>query len=380
MIFPDWVILEVKIKGRKWWSVLRHFSCGTRIIAGAGARWELKHLGARRVFMVTDRYFSEKGTAQDLVRGLDCQYQIFDEVQPDPSAELAARGTKALQEFSPDLVVALGGGSPMDCAKAMVYFSGLKVPLAAIPTTSGSGAEVTDFAIVTCNGIKKPLVDPALAPQFAILDSELLNELPRSLIADSGFDVLAHALEAAVGRNAGPITDALAAKAFRTAYALLPLSFGGNTGVRMEVHEASTMAAMAFSQAGLGICHALSHTLGGMYHIPHGRLNAILLPAVVSANAHCAQGKYAVLAREAGFSGAAEALAVRNLKNGLVRLRRELRLPATLAEAGVKPADVRRNTATIVTNALRDPCCQTNPAEATAQLLEEVLEEVVGRG
>ncbi len=340
----------------------------------------MKRLGARRVFLVTDRFFSEKGMAEALCRGLDCEYRIFDEVLPDPTAELAARGTKAILEFKPDLVVALGGGSPMDCAKAMVYFSELDVPLAAIPTTSGSGAEVTDFAILTCDGVKKPLVSESLRPKYAILDSDYLQELPRSLIADGGFDVLAHALEAAVGKNAGPITDALASRAFRTAYGLLPVSFGGNGTVRMEIHEAATMAAMAFSQAGLGICHALSHTLGGMYHIPHGRLNAILLPAVVSVNAQCAQGKYAALAREAGFSGAAEALAVRNLKNGLVRLRRELRLPATLAEAGVKPADVKRNTATIVASALRDPCCETNPVEATAPLLEEVIREVVGRG
>jgi len=154
------------------------------------------------------------------------------------------------------------------------------------------------------------------------------------------------------------------------------VSFGGNAGVRMEIHEAATMAAMAFSQAGLGICHSLSHTLGGMYHIPHGRLNAILLPAVISVNAQGAQGKYAALARDAGFSGAAEALAVRNLKNGIIRLRRELRLPGTLAEAGVKPADLRRNLATIVASALKDPCCNTNPVEVTASLLEEVLREL----
>jgi len=359
---------------------LRYFSCGTKIITGSGARWALKELKFRRLFLVTDRFFSECGTATELCKGLACEYQIFDGVLPDPTAELAARGTKALLTFAPDLVVALGGGSVMDCAKAMLFFSELDVPLAAVPTTSGSGAEVTDFAILTCDGVKKPLVSEALRPDYAILDDELLRELPKSLIADGGFDVLSHALEAAVGKNAGPVTDALASRAFRTAYGLLPVSFGGNAGVRMEIHEAATMAAMAFSQAGLGICHSLSHTLGGMYHIPHGRLNAILLPAVISVNAQGAQGKYAALARDAGFSGAAEALAVRNLKNGIIRLRRELRLPGTLAEAGVKPADLRRNLATIVASALKDPCCNTNPVEVTASLLEEVLREVIGRG
>lgn len=214
----------------------------------------------------------------------------------------------------------------MDTAKAMVYFSGEQIPLAAIPTTSGSGAEVTDFAIVTHDEVKHPLVSERLRPQWAILDSELLAELPRSLIADAGFDVLAHALEAVAGRNASPITDALARDAFRTAYSLLPASYGGDPSVRLAIHQAATMAAMAFSQAGLGICHALAHSLGGQFHVPHGRLNAILLPTVVSYNGVAAGAAYTALARQAGLGGSAEAIALRNLKNGLVRLRRELRL------------------------------------------------------
>lgn len=359
---------------------MQHFSCATRIIAGSGARWALRERCPGRVFVVTDRFFSENGIASDLARGLGGAYEIFDGVMPDPTAELAAKGAKQLKDFSPDLVVALGGGSPMDCAKAMVYFSELDVPLAAIPTTSGSGAEVTDFAILTHQGIKHPLVHERLRPQIAILDSDLLTGLPRSLIADTGFDVLAHALEAAVGRNRSLITDALAVRAFRTAYGELPISYGGDPSVRLDIHMASAMSAMAFSQAGLGICHALSHALGGQFHVPHGRLNAILLPSVVSVNAQAAGSQYARLAREAGFPGSADTLAVRNLKNGLIRLRRELRLPQTLAQAGVRPQDVRRNRDGIVQAALADPCCKTNPIEPTAGLLEALLEEVTGHG
>ncbi len=190
----------------------------------------MKDWGAKRVFLVTDQFFSERGTAREIAQAAAETWGIFDQVMPDPTAELVARGTARLKAFAPDLVVALGGGSPMDCAKAMVYFSGETVPLAAIPTTSGSGSEVTDFAILTHVGVKHPLVHERLRPQTAILDSELLEELPRSLIADAGFDVLSHALEAAVGRNAGPITDALARDAFRTAYSLLPASYSGDPG------------------------------------------------------------------------------------------------------------------------------------------------------
>lgn len=359
---------------------LQTFACGTKIIAGPGARWSLKDQGAKRVFLVTDSFFSEKGTALEIAQALGETYEIFDQVIPDPTAELVARGTARLKDFHPDLVVALGGGSPMDTAKAMVYFSGEQIPLAAIPTTSGSGAEVTDFAIVTHDEVKHPLVSERLRPQWAILDSELLAELPRSLIADAGFDVLAHALEAVAGRNASPITDALARDAFRTAYSLLPASYGGDPSVRLAIHQAATMAAMAFSQAGLGICHALAHSLGGQFHVPHGRLNAILLPTVVSYNGVAAGAAYTALARQAGLGGSAEAIALRNLKNGLVRLRRELRLPATLAEAGVAPRDLQRNLGTIVEAALADPCGKTNPVEPTRGLLEEILKEVAGRG
>lgn len=359
---------------------MQQFFCPTRIIAGPGARWTLREQKPRRVFMVTDRFFSENGTALDLARGLGGEYEIFDSVMPDPTAELAARGAKRLKEFEPDLVVALGGGSPMDCAKAMVYFSERDVPLAAIPTTSGSGAEVTDFAILTHEGIKHPLVHERLRPQMAILDSDLLTALPKSLIADAGFDILAHALEAAVGRNRSLITDALAVCGFRTAFGELPMSYGGSTSPRLSIHMASTMSAMAFSQAGLGICHAMSHALGGQFHVPHGRLNAILLPSVVAINAQVMGSHYARLARESGLSGSADTLAVRNLRNGLIRLRRELRLPQTLAQAGVRPQDVRRNRDVIIQAALADPCCKTNPVEPTAGLLEALLEEVTGHG
>lgn len=359
---------------------LQRFACHTKIVAGPGARQCLTELGARRVLLVTDRYFSESGLAEETARLTGAQWALFDQVTPDPSATLVARGTARLKEFDPDWVLALGGGSPMDCAKAMVYFSGRDVPLAAIPTTSGSGAEVTDFAILTHEGRKHPLVNEKLRPRLAILDSDLLQKLPKSLIADAGFDLISHALEALAATDAGAITDALALDAFCTAMSRLPASYGGDPSVRLEIHVAATMAAMAFSQAGLGICHALAHSLGGQFHVPHGRLNAVLLPAVVALNTPVAGKKYADAARRAGLGGSADTLAARNLRQALVRLRRELDLPATLRGAGIDPGDLKRNMGAIVAGALEDPCCKTNPAVPTAMLLEELLWEVAGHG
>lgn len=359
---------------------MQTFSCKTKIILGPGACAHLKTLGAKRVFLVTDEYFSKNGLAERLAKSAGPEYEIFDQVTPDPSAALAAQGTAKLRDFAPDLVIALGGGSPMDCAKAMVYFSGMNAPFVAIPTTSGSGSEVTDFAILTHEGVKHPLVDPRLAPDIAILDSDLLQELPRSLIADAGFDVLAHALEAIAAANATPITDALACSAFASGFAALPASFAGDKSRRLAVHTAATMAAMAFSSAGLGLCHALSHALGGAFHIPHGRLNAILLPAVLECNAAACRPKYAALARQAGLAGSSDTIAMRSLLGGLKRLRRELHLPANLSEAGVSPAAFRRMLGSVTTAALADPCCKTNPVEPTERICRSILEEVMGNG
>ncbi len=356
------------------------FMCGTKLISGTGAVSALGSLGIRKLLMVTDPFFAKNGTAQAVAsKAGAAQVQYFDQISPDPTVTLAAQGTALVRSFEPDAIVALGGGSAMDCAKAMAYFSGMNTRLIAIPTTSGSGSEVTDFAILTHQSVKHPLVDSRLQPELAILDDDLLQELPQPLIADGGFDVLCHALEAYVAKNASPITDALAQSAFCTAFADMPASFGGQKSVRLRVHTAATMAGMAFTQAGLGICHSLSHCLGGMFHLPHGRLNAILLPAVISCNAGVAGAKYAKIARAAGLGGSADTLAVRNLKNALVGLRRELGLPSTLVQAGIDPRNVWRNADDIVRAALADPCSETNPVKPADFMLRQILEEVTGR-
>ena len=360
---------------------MTEFSCKTKIISGNGSVARLKNLKSQRLLLVTDPYFSQNGTAQKLLNQSGATHtQIFDKVAPDPSVELVAEGTAVVKEFQPDTVVALGGGSAMDCAKAMRHFAGGDCTFVMIPTTSGSGSEVTDFAVLTHGDTKYPLVDEKLRPDMAILDSDLLKSLPKSLIADAGFDILGHALEAFTATGASAISDALAKDAFCTALALLPGSFAGDTGVRGEIHQAATMAGIAFTHAGLGLCHALAHALGAMYHIPHGRLIAILLPAVMDCNAHACGKKYATIARVAGLPGSADSVAVRSLKNALIRLRRELRLPQNLREAGVDPGQLWHKTPEIVKSVLADPCCDTNPLKIEDFMIRKVLEEVSGRG
>ena len=356
---------------------MKVFSCMTDILMGSSAEKVLKQRNFGKIMVISDPFFAKNGVAQRLGQQA-AEYEIFDKVAPDPSVELVAQGTAELKRFAPDALVALGGGSAIDCAKAMLYFSERKIPLIAVPTTSGSGSEVTDFAILTHGGIKHPLVDTALKPTVAILDDQMVSSLPPALIADGGFDVLAHALESWVGSNSNPMTDALALEAFQTVYTHLRASFEGDQSARFPIHAASTMAGLAFTQAGLGVCHALAHALGGAFHLPHGRLNAILLPAVIACNG--ADARYAALARRAGLGGSSDVMALRNLKNGLCRLRTQLSLPATLRQAGVDPTALRQKTEDLIRAALADPCCKTNPTPVTEAMLRHILQEVSGVG
>ena len=215
---------------------------------------------------------------------------------------------------------------------------------------------------------------------MAILDEAFLQKLPPSLIADTGFDLISHALEAITATGASAVTDALAQDAFCVAFRHLEESYRGDAGVRLALHQASCMAGMAFSGAGLGLCHAMSHSLGGLFHISHGKLNAILLPTVMEHNAQAAGKKYADLARRAGIAGSAETLAVKNLKNALIRLRKKLNLPATLKEAGIDPVLLVQKKRDLIAAVLADPCCSANPVPVTESLVAGVLQEVQGFG
>ena len=359
---------------------MERFFCKTRILSGAGSLASLAQLHIKRLLIVADPFFYENGTANHIAHISKAEHtEVFSKVAPDPSVALAAEGTQMVQAFQPDTILALGGGSAMDCAKAMAYFSGLNVRLVAVPTTSGSGSEVTDFAILTHDGVKHPLVDAKLQPDIAILDSDLLASLPPKLIAETGFDLICHAVEAWMSKGAGIITDALCMEALKTAFTSLPKSFVGDQSARLRVHTAATMAGMAFSSAGLGLCHAMAHALGGEFHKPHGRLNAILLPAVMEYNAESAPHRCADLSRRLGLSSGADPIALRALKNALLRLRRELELPQTLAQVGIQPSLVTQKMDALVAAALADPCCATNPVQPQPDHVRRILGEVMGR-
>ena len=353
------------------------FHCPTIIWSGNGALDRISSFQCRKVLVVTDRYFAESGKALEIGRMVpDAEVHIFDQVRPDPSAELAAEGAALCQSVCPDLLIALGGGSVLDCAKAIRFAADVPMVFVAIPTTSGSGAEMTSYSILTHGNVKYPLVDASLRPDYAILDDRLLSGMPKQLIADTGMDLLAHSLEALAANNRTGITDALALHAASIAMQHLTASFHGDNSVRGLLHEAASMAGMAFDHAGLGVCHALAHAMGGAFHIPHGRLCAILLPAVLEFNKPMALRQYAMLARLCGCSAAADQSAFRYLTASVRQLRRKLQMPETLKEAGVTKARWDEKKQEILHAAWKDPCCKTNPVEVSEAGLAAICSEV----
>lgn len=347
---------------------MQTFEYGTRLCFGREAMQGLRALGARRVLIVTDAFFEKQGIAARVGREFGAEaVRIFAQVQPDPPLTLVAEGIRVMREFQPDTVAALGGGSAIDCAKGMVAQDEGTVRLVALPTTSGTGSEVTSFSILSHNGVKYPLIDPRLRPSVAILDASLLDELPQTVIADAGMDVVAHCLEAVAARNASPFSDAFALYALRTVLEKLPASYRGERTVREAVHCAATMAGIAFDHAGLGICHALSHALGGQFHVAHGRLNGILLPHVLRFNAVSKPTLYANCAAYCGLSG------VRGLCFAVERLRRNLAMPSTLSLAGISADALRQAEDALCEAAAADPCTRSNPRPATVEDFRALL-------
>lgn len=354
------------------------FRVGTQVIIG-GEGFKTCFAGISRVLVITDQFMFESGKVSYVTEALSqlaISPKIFSDVKSDPDIDTVTKGVGIFMEFRPQAVVAFGGGSAMDVAKAIVYFSdressGKKCKFIAIPTTSGTGSEVTKFAVISDYGknMKYPLVDDTLLPDVAVLDATLTMSIPPAITADTGLDVLTHAIEAFVSTEANDFTDAAAEKSIRLVRNFLKRAYQNPADkvARQGMNNASCLAGIAFSNAGLGINHSMAHTLGAHFHIPHGRANAILLPYVMSFNAGCCDTLTPTARRYAHISRIlhAESATVRQSAFNTIRVIKQyvkqLNEPSTIEEAGVVLSDFQAAVDTMAEAAMQDSCTATNP-------------------
>ncbi len=376
-----------------------------------------------KAFIVTDESMVKLGYVDKILYHLRKRHtyvhsEIFSEVEPDPSFDTIQKGVEAMRRFGPDVIIALGGGSPIDAAKGMWLFYeypdadaeglklkfmdirkrtykfpklGTKCKMVAIPTTSGTGSEVTSFAVITDKkkNIKYPLADYELTPDIAIIDPDLVMSLPKKITADTGMDVLTHAIESYVSNMASDYTDGLAEKAVEIVYNYLPIAYedGSNKVAREKMHNASCIAGMAFTNAFLGINHSLAHKLGGEFHIAHGRANAIILPYVIKYNAtkptkfvsfpkyeyFIADQKYANLAKRIGLKASNTQEGVEALIEAIKGLNQRLGIPATLKEEGISEDEFLAKLDDLSEKAFEDQCTTANPRLPLVTELKQIL-------
>lgn len=367
---------------------MRSFTLSTEIRFGGDALESLRQFAGRRVFLVTDEFLATTEVFAAVLGVVGPEVNVFDKVLPNPTIALIGQGVAAYLQADPEVVIAYGGGSPIDAAKAMHKAAldvgrGAPEGLVVIPTTSGSGSEVTSFAVLTDESThaKLPMVSPDLLPRLAVLDARAVIGVPPRTTADSGMDVITHAIEAYVSLGASDFSDACAEKSAQLAFTHLPRCFthGTDLSARSRMHNASTLAAMAFDNAGLGIVHSLAHALGGRFPVAHGRLNAILLPHVISYNAERSEraaAKYAWLGHLAGSSAVGSKAGVVSCIARIERLNAELGVGPTLRECGVDVSEVRASLDELAETAMADGCTATNPVVPTHADLVSILRNV----
>lgn len=332
----------------------------------------------------TIAYLKEGGMEVKLIEG----------VEPDPSVETVMKGAEVMREFEPDWIVAIGGGSPIDAAKAMWIFYeypeftfeqavvpfGIpelrqKAKFAAIPSTSGTATEVTAFSVITDYKaqIKYPLADFNLTPDVAIVDPSLAETMPAKLTAHTGMDALTHAIEAYVASARSAFSDPLAMQAIVMIKENLLKSFYGDKKAREEMHNAQCLAGMAFSNALLGITHSMAHKTGAVFHVPHGCANAIYLPYVIDFNKKACKDRYAQIARSLNLSGNTEDELIDSLTNMIKEMNKEMNIPQTLKEYGITEEDFYENVDRISENAIKDACTGSNPRPITVEEMKKLL-------
>lgn len=368
---------------------------GTTLYVGEDSLKRLSDFKNEKILIVTDSFIASSELLSHIKSFIDSSSEtmVFSEVIPDPPIDNIVAGLESSKGFSATILLAIGGGSAIDAAKAMLYFGKLTdrfrgIRFVTIPTTSGTGSEVTNFSIITDaeKGTKYPLVTDQILPDEAILDSALIAGLPPKQTADTGIDVLTHAIEAYVSTKANDISDALSEKAICYVFTYLERAYkdGNDKVAREKMHIASTMAGMAFNTASLGLNHGIAHAAGARWHIPHGRINGILLPNIIRYNAGIIEGnysknttpsasRYSKIAKFLGLNAGNPQMGVRSLVNAILLLEKALSIPKSLSEWGVNKDQFESDKSVIAEAALADRCTATNPIVPTKEDIISIL-------
>ena len=382
---------------------MQRFTLPRDLYHGKGALEALKTLeGKKAIVCVGGGSMKRNGFLDRAVNYLQeagMEVKLFEGIEPDPSVETVMKGAAVMEEFNPDWIVAMGGGSPIDAAKAMwikyeypdITFEDMckvfgipklrkKAHFCAIPSTSGTATEVTAFSIITDynKGIKYPIADFEITPDVAIVDPDLAETMPVKLVAHTGMDAMTHAIEAYVSTLHCPYTDPLALQAIEMVLTYLPASYNKNMEAREQMHYAQCLAGMAFSNALLGIVHSMAHKTGAAFstgHISHGCANAIYLPYVIKYNAKdpVAAERYAEIARRMGLEGTCQKALINSLCEKIDEFNVRLNIPKTLKDFGIQEDEFKEKVAKIAELAVGDACTGSNPRAIDPANMEKLL-------
>ncbi len=392
---------------------MARFTLPRDLYHGKGSLQELKNLTGKKAFVVVGggsmKRFGFLQRAEQYLKEAGMEVKLFEGVEPDPSVETVLKGAEAMREFQPDWIVAMGGGSPIDAAKAMwafyeypeTTFEDLITPFSfptlrtkahfcAIPSTSGTATEVTAFSVITDyqKGIKYPLADFNITPDVAIVDPDLAETMPQKLTAHTGMDAMTHAVEAYVSTLHCDYTDPLALHAIKMIHTDLKKSYDGDMEARDRMHNAQCLAGMAFSNALLGIVHSMAHKTGAAFsggHIIHGAANAMYLPKVIQFNAKNPEAaeRYAQIARFMGLEGACTDCLVKALVKELREMNKALNIPLSIQNYGeggviadrsiIDEKEFLEKLPEVAKNAIADACTGSNPRIPTQEEMEKLL-------
>ena len=364
----------------------------TKICYGEDALENLEELAAKQAFIVTDPFMVTTGFVDRIKSHLDragIAHSTFADVEPDPSLDTISKGTQLFLQNQGDVIIALGGGSAIDAAKAIAFFAckvvkeaGALQPkpmLIAIPTTSGTGSEVTAISVVTdkVNEVKIPLNDELLIPDMAILDARFTRTLPPHVTAATGMDVLTHAIEAYTSRQANAFTSIYAEQAIRYVFEYLPRAYRckDDMKARSMMLLASCMAGMAFNNSGLGITHSIAHSLGGIFHVPHGLANAVILPYVINYNSFDVGVRYKEIAEMLSLPASGVAEGTAHLVQAIRDLNESMGIPNNIRSLKIAEPAFREHMDTISKNVLDDFCTGGNPRSPSRSDIKILLEE-----